>query len=68
MKFSNADKLITAGFAAWGAVIAYCGFSATDIFTTDKKEKNEIKEKNTPVWQQNTDSLKYDTLKTIFDK
>ena len=31
-------------------------------------EKKEIPNKNNPVWQQNTDSLKIDTLKTIFDK
>ena len=68
MKFSNVDKLITAGFAAWGAAIAYCGFGAAEIFTGEKKDKNDIKEKNIPVWQHNTDSLKYDTLKTIFDK
>lgn len=66
MKFSNVDKLIVAGFAAWGAVIAYSTSEMLDIFSSSKN--GEIPNKNNPVWQQNTDSLKIDTLKTIFDK
>ena len=36
MKFSNVDKLIVAGFAAWGAVIAYSTSEMLDIFSSSK--------------------------------
>ena len=50
MKFSNVDKLIVAGFAAWGAVIAYSTSEMLDIFSSSKNgEKKEIPNKNNPV-------------------